>query len=302
PVPLQVPVEKDYSEEPAQREPDLAGILLESSSGTYQWAVLDLEDLSSNSSTADILAQAVDLPLEGSPCQVDCVSGQLVAFATPRGHWLWNVPDARTGNVDALKRSLSVDGTNTEVRLNQEVLSSKAFRLRRQVLFHDPSNDEYCFWYYLKESGRSTTLERYRIYFDSLSVHDSVPVDDELEAVPVGGLCDRDTAEMLFASNNRLYQEGHGVLSTAVGIRPIPDLNELMGLTFSSPLLAGVRNHAREIWLRNVRGDLDAYISTSTLFANPVIWSNWMFTCELEENHLLIRRWEIETVAVQDTG
>lgn len=255
----------------------------------YRWGVLDLNEPQHTNSTSDFLACSVELPIEGAPCQLEHVANRVVAFATPVEHWLWKSHDALAKATAGLQRSLQVNGVNTELSLDQHVLNDREFHFAKQKFLVDPSDQNFFDWYYETKDSEDVQLYRYRVYFDSLEAHDPVEIDANQKAVPIGPYHDA-TLEMLFAGRNRLLYEVGGVLQSPGGLGPIPDWTHLMGLTFEDPLLMAIGEHGRQIRMRSIYDSRETVIDAKQMYADPVIWSHWIFTCEIENERLLVYR------------
>lgn len=75
----------------------------------------------------------------------------------------------------------------------------------------------------------------------------------------------------------------------------IGDINEIAGLQFRDPLLVVIRldsaRNAYEVQLRTLRHTSDyAVVGGLSLHADPVAWSNYLFTCEAEEGRICLKR------------
>jgi hypothetical protein len=318
PVPLTsqpAPIRRDQRlhHEPV---PNKIGLLLfDSQTKRHVWKVLGLDsDPASDGRTAvggvEPPAGEIVVPIVGNPVQILSFRDQYLVFATPVGHWLWSVEDARRGDVASVLPLLT-DPEASDIVLDAEVQTRSVFSWQNQHLLkrHDHETSrrgestrqhfELCYARF--RNGRYDAWRR-SIWpgdRDGTKEAPAQPVFRDRPARPLGDCISFDddgTREMLFLvdSAGELFRRPiTGGDPHPMGNIQTGRLTEIYGFRFHDPLLVVVRkdtskdnsNDAMQaVELRSLRHPERRAIAEKLLLrADPLPWSNFLFTCEETE-------------------
>lgn len=281
---------------------DRLGLLLRRPDGVYLWAVVD-------AAAQEPLNAFEQLPelgdLSGVPCQVE-VTSCAIALATPLGHWVWPLADAIESRVDGLKRTWPLNGEKNRLVLNSEIRAPEERSWPRQILYQSPGNSgmsDNMRWYY-QEDGPPSVGKWYRVRLDPFLAEQPQPIGPDGKGVlPLGLHQPRDAAqgntELLFLRDNSLLRQPTGGSSLGQVQGLLQSGNQLSGLSYRDPLLtcvvgvhSGQRSHpdlSVEV-LSVEQPQVRATVPNLRLYADPLTWSNWLFTYEDAGGSYLVRR------------
>ena len=251
-------------------------------------------------------AKCVPLPVKGEMAQVNWFREQRLVFATPAGHWLWSLEEAQSGAVTPSGSRSGLwelrDDSSGNLKLDCHVSDRKKFAWPMQCLF----------------SSRRDTVEKFEIAYTSddnraktrdVRVHMREGTEDPLPIPSIEGCRgllawappDGENRELLFVAGREgaLYKRKN---TQREPIRlwdlQIGAVNEVFGLTFRDPLMVLVCENSDsrdtyDVRLRSLRFPIDVAIAHGVrLWADPIAWSNFLFTCEADHAQLCLRRHE----------
>lgn len=333
PVPLtrQIARPNRRSRPAAVTHPNQLGLLLyDSTSQQYSWKVLTLDPKTAgDGKRGDAERPAVNvpqpLPIDGSPVQILNVRDQSLVFATAAGHWLWSTEAARAGDCSAILYLPASDQSEGAIALDADMSSRGVFSWRNQHLLRKPDHDgvrhheeEYFeLWYARHHNGRYS-VERRRVWpgdpEGTQKAHPQ-PVITDYTARPLGEWVssdtDRSAREMLFAveSAGEIYRRPiTGDDPRPLGNIQIGRLNEIIGFRLHDPLLVVIRydptsEKPHKVELRSLRHpDRRAIAAGLALKADPLPWSNFLFTCEETKQGVAIVRRDYSVLRSGGTG
>ena len=272
------------------------GVLISTSNGEYQWGVFDIDE---PMQVPECIGDCVHLPITGPRCEAHVVADQIIAFATEVGHWVWQLSDARRRDTSSLRQTWPPKDEEGRLIMDASLDDATAFRVPKQFLCCPKlsGNDwpPYFTWYYLKKAHPTNSLEKYRVSFDSLAVSRNVTLDCQNDTIPLG--LRGDPAEMLFAADGQLRTDNHGALEKIPIRTAFSGINEASGLYFHDPLITIVETSRtpsrRTITFRSIEHPTTtSSVDVPTIRSDPVVWSHWLFTNEVEEgqSHIIRRR------------
>jgi hypothetical protein len=301
-------------------------VLGQRSSSSYRWYLYDLGRRDAPISGREAWAQAAELAVQGEPCQLLTLPGEVVAFSTPREQWIWPWPDARRGQADSLNRIQQADQGKEVFLLDQEVLHEKDFSRRKQFLqsFSGPvrAADERTraggcgarsdaqqgnasapelrtySWYYLRETADGVNLGQHRVSIrgSQVTAQHVEPDPHDKRSSPLGPH-EEQRAEMLLLRGTQLVREAisSGTTRPVDPAWSVGNVQELIGLVFRSPILMMIRDEGRQLSIHSLAHlRHEVKLQTSPLYSNPLIWSQWLFTLELEQDRLVLRRRDLQ--------
>lgn len=244
--------------------------------GVYSWIVMKPADTSGSSeSTGTGNSSPFDdrglnetnvtlvrpLSLEGTKCQINTAHGSILTFATPRGHWLWNVESARTGEVDRLMR-VSTAPEEQDFRLDGHVENRNSFRYARQQQTAEMDSRgrvERIDLHYSTSEDRSLEMFGVSLTTDPYASSRTRRSTVSAKAEPVGGKRQGKIFSMLFRADGRFLVRDHN----QGDLLPIPDIylnsGQIVGFQFDDPLLLSVS--IEESGARSKRIDLLSFSS-----------------------------------------
>jgi hypothetical protein len=279
------------------------GLLLVDSNGSYRWQVRDLERR--DGPAAGDQADALELKIEGTPCRVELVDGRAVVLATPLGHWVWDAAAAARGEVGACAPTWPDRKGPAERRVELDVQAVDPKRLRQPSMgwrVNEPGISDNFDWYYRVEGRRtsgslSKWAEHYTINFASRTPTVVPSPLEDARLVPLGPIAvrSRSTEFVLKAGTSLMRTTDSRVLEPCAHNLPEP----LYGLQlFGSNALAVTQGADGKTELEAAslqhaglpaRARLDG-----RLVADPLLWSHWLFTVEIERaGRAVVRRREL---------
>lgn len=291
---------------PLSHAPHRAGLLLyNEQTRQHGWSVVELDD-------AGPLPTLVvhPLPMQGDHCQWLMVGDQALAISTEYEHWVWRLEDALQASVAEMARTWPRTESHARLVLDQDVANRQLFSWPLQHLAtgarpHAWSEKldgfEWCYQFEDADRGHRR-FESYGVSLPDLSAkYPSTPAQ-HAGAIPLGPRWpvqgdDEGLSEFWFLSadkEGRLYRRSPAVKSLEpTQVLTVPR-EEIQGLRFDDPLLTVVSIDADKTYRIKLfpvhRSGLAATAERLRLVADPLIWSNWLFTCERDENHVLVRR------------
>lgn len=288
------------------------GLLSRGGSGTYRWAVWDLSR--PDQVGADLAAApsaTTDLPLEGSPCQLELVDDRVLTLATYQGHWVWRKADAAAARAQELRRTWPRPGAPPDrtIELDPHVDDRRAFRWafrepRHGFLVHRPGEVPRFEWVYRVRSGHEAAEwgERYEVDFTTLEVNLPAPIAGRAaDAAPIGSVQqeyrgESFAAEMLFRRGSDLLREDLDRVVHACH-QHLP--KSLSGLQLFDPLLVVIgrgEDRRRYLQVDSLPHPTSQYHvnDLEEIASDPVIWGRWLFTVEEDgRTGLVVRRREL---------
>ena len=325
--PAPIPRDPRHHQEPV---PNRVGLLLfDSRTKRHVWKVLGLDDdPASEGRTAvgggELPTDEIVVPITGDSVQILFFRDQYLVFATPAGHWLWSVEDALRGDVSTVE-SLLTDTPDTnpdssDIVLDAEVQTRSVFSWKNQHLLkrHDhetsrrgeSTREHFELCYTRFRNGRYDAWRR-SIWPGDPKGTRKVPaqlVFRDRPARPLGdwiSFDDDGTREMLFLvdSAGELYRRPiTGGDPRPMGNIQTGKMTDISGFRFHDPLLVVVRkdssndasnNAMYAVELRSLRHPERRAIAEKLLLrADPLPWSNFLFTCEETPRGLCVIRRE----------
>lgn len=304
--------------------PNRLGLLLhDSESKSYLWRVITLDpprDLTAEGTAAADSPVSVPFPLSGWPAQILGFRDQHLVFATPAGHWLWSTTDARRGETSSLS-DLQVPDAPSDILLDAEVVTRSTFSWRNQHLLRrhefdydrrDERTQQHFELCYTRFRQGKYVVERRNIWPGNPDgTRTAVPQQlfRDQTARPIGDCVSADDPsirEMLYIVDSAgvLYRRPiTGGDPRPIGSVQTGRMTDVYGFRFHDPLLVIVRKDSiddaqQEVELRSVRHpDHRAYATGLALRADPLPWSNFLFTCEGTKSGVCVvrREYPVET-------
>ncbi|MEO2035468.1 MAG: hypothetical protein ABGZ35_25595 [Planctomycetaceae bacterium] len=256
----------------------------------------------------------IPLSIKGRAVQVNWFDDQKIVFSSPLGHWIWSPDDAATGTVQLSETIDPEDGSsrtrglwelpepdNLEIDLDDPVVDRSHFSFLRQSVFATSRGESRKFEiaYTVERNIRTRSVwpDRHRKTISCSPV--------ELES-GCRALMSRTTSNsknnellMVLRDDGAIYRRKHGHTDVAALDIRIGDFTEVAGLQYRNPLLIVVRKEASDtadrftVQLRSLRYPTDiAVVNGLLLQADPIAWSNFLFTCEAEASGIRIVRRE----------
>ena len=228
---------------------DAFGLLLRTTDNRYLWKIVELSPDAATTVRRDqhgvandeYLNDAIELKLEGGPCQVTRVEDAVIAFSTPRGHWVWTCAAARDGKWQELLQTRQQEGQYDEFCLDRHIEDRARFQYPRQVITLDrdiAGRPQTLTWYYLLREDNS--LESYRVNLPDRVVNSPRKSTGYTKAEPLGRRNVDRLPEMLFRSADRCLRLGYGQYE----LNFIGELHlrtgQVRGFEYSAPLLMTV--------------------------------------------------------------
>lgn len=295
------------------------GLLLRGEDKFY-WQVADLDETFAGKLIRDDFDDLCELPITGSIVQVLDFAGSALILATPTGHWFWKLEDANNKNVDAIV-PLGTDSKSGLIELDREVVKDRMyFSWKRQHLYcqtdealgdADRLHFHLC---YSRDNGSTIAAEMHKVSFDHPELSQrALPVcyDKTPVQFPIGSSNSLEGLdELLFIAdqNGTIYKpiDGSDMGSLYAGTLQSGNMKEIHGLQFNDPLLILVKSdyhieRAHTIELRSVRHHQTTAIADGLyLKSDPIVWSNFLFTCEtdLDDDRVYLRRREYRSRSV----
>ena len=252
--------------------------------------------------------ECVRVPIQGDSIQINRFRDQLLVFATPLGHWLWMFEDALHCKVDhydtngGLWEIRDPESSNKNLKLDGQIADRKNFSWPNQCLFSSQSaGDKKVVITYRTRDKLAKTRDVW--LKDRDRTENSRPIQTltgcrgVLAWTPPEGM-DR---ELLFISGpegiiyKRIITQHE---PTRLSNLEVGRVNDVFGLQFRDPLMILVCQDAEnendvEVRLWSLRQPYEqAVISGIRLQADPLPWSNFLFTCESGPSSILVRRRE----------
>jgi hypothetical protein len=275
------------------------GVLSRGADGRHLWRVLELPRLIGAQPIRDLADGSVPLDVTGAACHVEMVQNNVIVFGTTDGHWAWFRQDALECQGNRLRRTSPSDVSGTLVaNLHEE--RPHEFHALRHYLFHDhpPSGRQprHFTWYYQRRGHPVQGVECYRVNLQTLDADYPTTLDENLETVPLGAYLEGDSIgaprRMLFCNSRRLFYDTKAKLRRVEAHGQIEEVKECPGSIFRDPLLM-VMGYGRSASLRTLtirslhHPNQTQVVTLSPLRADPLIWSQWLFTLESEDDHSL---------------
>lgn len=314
--------------------PNVIGLLLQdSTTRSYFWRVVSLDEHSlaagvTEANGEELINHGSPLPIHGQSAQILGFQDEHLVFATPEGHWLWSSEDARRGDDSKLVSLPARNGEVGEIVLDAEIQTRSIFSWRYQHLLRkrepdrmphraDAARQHFELCYARLQSGHYAVEWRNIWPGDPEGTSRSIPqriFSHDQNARPLGDCALADDAsvrEMLFlvGSAGELYRRPiTGDLPRPLVNLQTGQLDEIHGLRFYDPLLVVVREDATPVALkyavelRSLRYPNQRAIANAvSLKADPLPWSNFLFTCEGTADGLAVIRREY-SVASSSSG
>ncbi len=265
--------------------------------GAYRWGVFDLAPMREGTPLPDVLRRSVACPIEGQPCHAQLVADRFLAFATPKGHWVWKMGDAQSGQLDAMRRTWKRQDQSLIMNSHDE--NARSFHFEKQYIFHRTREPGLVTWYFQVQGLPARRFEYYDLRVDTLERGRQGVLGDADDFVSLGALENPDDARMpqymLFMRGGRLLIDNRGTLQGYRNRNLINVVAHAAGLTFSDPLVAtivrGATGGARQLNIYSVVGGGPRHVDVGKLVSNPLLWSRWLFTVEGMEGHgVVVRR------------
>jgi hypothetical protein len=275
------------------------GVLSHWPDGRYLWRVLELPKLMGGKPIRDLADGAVPVDVTGAACHVEIVHNNVIVFGTTEGHWAWFRQDAVACQGDRLRRTWPRDTPGTLVA-NLHEASPHEFHALRHYLFHDhpPSGRQprHFTWYYQRVGHPNPRVECYNVDLQTLDAEYPMLLDENQATVPLGAYVDGESLDaprrMLFCSARRLTYDSGAQLNFLPGHGHIEDVEQSAGAIFRDPALIVIgRGRVRGERLLTVRSLLypnqPQLVTLPALQADPLLWSQWLFTVDVGDNHAL---------------
>ncbi|CAN5657686.1 hypothetical protein BH23PLA1_BH23PLA1_13940 [soil metagenome] len=256
----------------------------------YRWRCLDV---SADRSLGE--AEAVELPLEGAPCQMELVDDRVLALATPLGHWVWRKQDAVSGHVEAIQRTWpgADNRADLEVELDEHRENPRAFRLPRQSFSVSRPGESARFnWVYRVRTASEARVwvEQYSVHFETLEAILPRRMDALHQAIPIGP-----THYLVPPAAEMLYRRGQELRREEVTCQQFLPMS-LAGIQLLDPLLLVIgveQGDGRYLQLHSLlHSSSQLRVDLQGIVTDPLIWSRWLFTIEGDggEGLVLLRR------------
>jgi hypothetical protein len=294
------------------------GLLLKSNDKFY-WRVADLDETFNGTIIRDGVDSDKDelceLPITGDAVQVLDFDGSALILATSEGHWFWRFEDANAKNVDAIV-PLGTDSNKGTIELDREVVKERMyFSWKRQHLFSRAdefsSDQEKHFHLCYSRADKSTiAAEMHGVSFEHPEKSQrALPVAYNKTAVqyPIGTWnSQEEIKELLFIADQTgtIYRpiDGSDMGTLYAGALQSGNMTEIHGLQFNDPLLILVKSdyhieRAHTIEMRSMwHYQTIAVANGLYLKSDPVVWSNFLFTCETDkdDDRIFLRRREYD--------
>jgi hypothetical protein len=321
PIPL---TEQEYPlHQNAQTElhvkPNRLGLLLKDDEKFY-WRVADLDETFKGKiirgDESDQDDGACELPITGESVQVLDFDGSALILATSKGHWFWKFEDASNKNVDAIV-PLSEESNDAPIELDRQVIKDRMyFSWKRQHLFSradEFSSDreqKHFHLCYSRDNNSTIAAEMHSVSFDQPeSSQRARPVAYNKTPVqyPIGTWNSQEgIKELLFIADQSgtIYRpiDGSDMGTLYAGALQSGNMTEIHGLQFNDPLLILVKSdyhieRAHTIEMRSMwhYGTI-AVANGLYLKSDPLMWSNFLFTCETDkdDDRVFLRRREYD--------
>jgi hypothetical protein len=292
---------------PLSTNPPQVGLLLyDAAREKYLWTLLNVA-APENRTPAEV---ATVLPLEGAPCQHRIAAGQAIAFSTDRGHWVWRIEDALESDPKPMRRTWPGPHGGGTLVLDQHVERRGYLTWSRQHLeasrrtrdSREPSGAfEWCYQV-IDDQTRRRRFQSYQVSLPGLEATFPTNPAKFAAAIPLGQRWLDSLAETWFLGaeeDGQLYRRGPGVKELSPTRILTVDSNEIDGLQLADPLLtivsrdsAGAPQRISIYTLEDPR--IPMTLEVLKLRADPLVWSNWLFTCETDGGELRIFRREIQ--------
>ena len=270
------------------------GLLLQDEDG-FRWGVFDLDPMRNGVPLPDVMARSVALRLTGQTAVVWTVLGQLLAFATTDGHWVWKLEAARGQRTEELVPTWKSRGGDLIISAHDARASE--FHFARQHVFHGNRDPQKVTWYYQVQETRrdegglmraARRLDYYELNVETLTRQRGGSVGDADRTVLLGAREDphdnRMPSTMLFASEGRVAKYAHGQLQAHQNRSMPRDVAHATGLVFADPLVVsiwcGTNAGYRNLNIYSVAHDWHRDVEVANLISNPLLWSRWLFTLE----------------------
>ena len=264
------------------------------------------DETEADSSTASL--GCIRLPIQGNPVQVNVFRDHLIVFATPVGHWLWTREDALNRRADkygangGLWEIRDPTSKDRKLQLDSQIADRKNFSWPMQCLFSSRSDaDEKVVITYATQDNHAKLHDIWVKDRDRTETTDPIETMHGCRGVlawtPPEGM-DR---ELLFISGpeGAIFKR---IITQHEPIRlqnlEVGTVNQVFGLQFRDPLMILVcedpdSEHNVEVQLRSLRQPYEkAVISGLQLQADPLAWSNFLFTCESYHAGIRVQRRE----------
>lgn len=317
PVPL---TDQDYPQHQSSKkelkvESNRIGLILRDDQHFY-WHVVDLDKSFNHEIIRDEIPDLVKLPITGDAVQVLDFQGTVLILATSNGHWFWKIGDAQRNNVGEIVELGTADKDGTIV-LDREVVERKYFSWKRQHI-HSISDElqgdskrknlKLCFSRY---DGATIAAEMHGVSVEQPKLSRKArPVSYGATSIqyPIGSSQspeDKGLRELLIIAGdngtiNKPSDSDSGLGALHAGTLSAGAMADIPGLQFNDPLLILVKNdyrkeHARTIEMRSVwNHEVTATVHGIHLKSDPLAWSNFLFTCESDDDddRVFLRRRE----------
>lgn len=269
----------------------------------YHWGTFDL------SSGQSFAGRSVELPVEGTPCQVARVGREIVTFATPLGHWVWRTADALAGNAAAIVRTWPQEQARGRLLLDLEWHDPRHFHLSRQVLSY--ARPEHAQSAHGRHGGRLEWLfavgtnHAHELYQYSVDTHTlattrarNLEMTSDKGALPIGVHADS-VGSVALVRSQRLLRCVTATVQDWPGAAAVNVVEEFSGLIFHDPLmiilgsreLEGNAGERRRVTVRSLHHPSEwVAFPLGTILADPIVWARWLLTIERDDQRLLLRR------------
>ena len=322
----------ESSNEPAaevERVQNQLGLLLfNPKTQLYSWLVTGLRSSQSKldeAATTERQQEPIPLPIIGNPVQILSFQDQFLVFATSVGHSIWSTHDACQMNSSTMFHVTATSDKNDMMLLDAEIEDRGVFSWHHQHVVTSQDNSfskwglrshdslfELCFM--RKHKGGKITVD-YRKIWPTNPTNTKSALTQQIDffgmsARTLGNCVSIDDArerEMLFLvdSTGHLYRRPFtGADPKSIGNIQSGEMSTISGFQIFDPLLGAVRQDPsnrslQTVELRSIRHAQRTAIARGlALKADPLPWSNYLFTCEQKNNHVSVirRRYSIEPV------
>jgi hypothetical protein len=263
----------------------------------YRWGTFDL------SGGQIFAADSQELPVEGAPCQVTRVGRELIAFATPLGHWVWRVADALGSNTGAVVRTWPQEHASGRLLLDMEWHTPQHFHLARQVLnYSRPEHGQAGRLEWLFAVGTNHAHELYQYAVDTQTLQPTrarnLELTSEKGALPIGVHADS-VGSVALVRSQRLLRCVTATIQDWPGAAAVNVVEEFSGLIFHDPLmiilgsreLEGRAEERRRVTVRSLHHPSEwVAFPLGSILADPIVWARWLFTIERDDQRLLLCR------------
>ena len=275
------------------------GVLLSNRANEYRWITLD-----SNAGGSPELSSftGVDIRISGAPCSVEMIPGEAVAFATPAGHWIWRMSDALESRATAIIPTIDdAKGREPLVPDAQVRSGNELFFGKQRILIGSAGQRRWMTWYYQRTRDHHSILEKYSVALPDLQVEPPCLVDNLHELVPLG--ISSDNNRMLLLREDRVCRE---IANGFKDLGPAEKVQNLAGLQCENSVIVSVmRNESGESIAVRSLDDLDQTVKFKKVerqFADPLQWSRFLFTIELSQNRLTLRRRDLDRSTISSAA